>query len=209
MVPKGVSMKFPLAFMSVAAAFLLAGAAPPAEAQQPPTNGWFKVCAKQEDNDICNVQFQSVANTGQLVTAISLLEITGKINRKSLQVTVPTGRLIGPGIKLRVDDKKELTLPYFVCVPQTCIAEVPLDDALVAMFKGGNMLTATSTNFQNRPNPVQITLEGFTAAFDGAPLQQDELQARQRQLQEELRKKAEDQRKRLQEEQEKAKAAGN
>ena len=40
--------------------------------QQPPTNGWFKVCSKQEDNDICNVQFRSVAPTGQLVTGISL-----------------------------------------------------------------------------------------------------------------------------------------
>jgi invasion protein IalB len=175
--------------------------------QQPPTNGWYKVCAKQEDNDICNVQFQSVANTGQLVTAISLLEIKGKINRKSLQVTVPTGRLITPGIKVKVDDKKELTLPYFICVPQSCIAEIPLDDSIIALFKGGSGLTATSTNFQNKPNPVQITLDGFTAAFDGPPLKRDELQARQQQLQEELRKKAEEQRKKLQEEQDKAKKA--
>ena len=58
------------------AATILAGATQPASAQQPPRNGWYKVCAKQEENDICNVQFQSVANTGQLLTAISLLEIT-------------------------------------------------------------------------------------------------------------------------------------
>lgn len=187
----------------------LTGAAGHASAQQPPTNGWYKVCAKQEENDICNVQFQSVANTGQLVTAVSLLEIKGKVNRKSLQVTVPSGRLIGPGIKLKIDDKKEVTLPYFICVPQSCIAEVPLDDNVVALFKGGSTVTLTSTNFQNKPNPVQITLEGFTAAYDGPPLKQDELQARQQQLQEELRKKAEEQRKKLQEAQENAKSSDN
>lgn len=185
------------------------GAIGDAGAQQPPTNGWYKVCAKQEENDICNVQFQSVANTGQLVTAVSLLEIKGKVNRKSLQVTVPSGRLIGPGIKLSIDDKKEVTIPYFICVPQSCIAEIPLDDSVVAMFKGGSALTSTSTNFQNKPNPVQITLEGFTAAYDGPPLKQDELQARQQQLQEELRKKAEEQRKKLQEAQENAKSSDN
>lgn len=191
---------------SVAAMIAIAPGA--ASAQQPPRNGWYKVCAKQEENDICNVQFQSVANTGQLLTAISLLEVKGKINRKTLQVTVPTGRLIPPGIKLKVDDKQDVTLPYFVCVPQSCIAEVVLDDAIVAVFKSGKGMTVTSTNFRNEPNPVQITLEGFTAAFDGPPLKQDELEARQRELQEELRKKAEEQRKKLQEEQEKAKSGG-
>jgi len=195
----------PLAAVAFGAAALSAGGA--SAQSQAPTNGWYKVCAKQEDNDICNVQFQSVANTGQLLTAVSMLEIKGAVNRKTLQITVPIGRLIPPGIKLRVDDKKEATLPFFVCVPQSCIGEVQLDDAIVTMFKSGKMLTITSTNYQNKPNPVQITLEGFTAAYDGAPLKQDELETRQRQLQEELRKKAEEQRKKLQEEQEKAKAA--
>jgi invasion protein IalB len=194
----------PIASAALAAS-LLASAPQAAHAQQPPRNGWYKVCAKQEDNDICNVQFQSVANTGQLITAVSLLQIKGKINRKSLQVTVPTGRFIPAGIKLKVDDGQEQTLPYFVCVPQNCIAEVALNDSIIQTFKGGGKLTLTSTNFQNKPNPVEITLEGFTAAYDGPPLKQDELQARQRQLQEELRKKAEERRKKLQEEQEKAK----
>lgn len=177
-----------------------------AYAQQAPQNGWYKVCAKQEENDICNVQFQSVASNGQLVTAISLASIKGKINRKVFQVTVPTGRLIPAGIKVKVDDKKEAGVPYFICVPQSCMAEVQLDDTLLALLKSGKAMTVTSTNFQGKPNPVQVTLEGFSAAYDGPALKQDELQERQRVLQEELRKKAEEQRKKLQEEQDKAKA---
>ncbi|MGI9400262.1 MAG: invasion associated locus B family protein, partial [Rhizobiaceae bacterium] len=76
-------------------------------------------------------------------------------------------------------------------------------------LKGGGELTLTSTNFQGKPNPIKVTLSGFTAAFDGPPLKQDQLEARQRQLQEELRKKAEEQRQRLQEEQNKAKESTN
>ena len=177
--------------------------------QQPPQNGWYKVCAKQEDNDICNVQFQSVAATGQVVTAVSLAEIKGKVNRRVFQITVPTGRLIPAGIKVKVDDKKEVTMPYTFCFQQSCMAEAALDDNLVAMLKGGSNMVVASTNFQNKPNPVQITLAGFTAAYDGAPLKRDELEQRQRQLQEELRKKAEEQRLKLQEAQEKAKQGSN
>jgi invasion protein IalB len=208
------TMRYPVltAVLAVSAYAFAATLAAPARAQDtPPSNGWFKVCSKQEDNDICNVQFQSVASNGQVVTAVSLAEIKGKINRRVFQITVPTGRLIPAGIKVKVDDKKEVALPYAFCFPQSCMAEVALDDNLVALLKSGKGMTITSTNFQNKPNPVLVTLEGFTGAYDGEPLKRDELETRQRQLQDELRKKAEEQRKKLQEEQDKAKtgAAAN
>src|SRR5690606_9352837 len=79
---------------------LLATATIPASAQQPP-QGWFKVCSKQEDNDICNTQNIVTADSGQLLTAINLIEIKGKINRKIFQVSVPTGRLIPAGIGMQ------------------------------------------------------------------------------------------------------------
>ena len=186
-------------------AFPLVAAGSTALAQQAPTNGWYKVCSKQEENEICNVQFQSVASTGQLLTAVSLLEAKGNINGRKFQVTVPSGRLIPPGVKVQIDENNPVTMPYAVCFPQRCIAEAQLDDNVIASLKNGGELTLTSTNFQSKENPIKVTLSGFTAAFDGEPLQQDELEARQRQLQEELQKKAEEQRQRLQAEQEKAK----
>ena len=208
-----MKIQFSVSAASIASAMvatvLFANISQPAQAQQqqPPKNGWYKVCAKAEENDICNVQFQSVANTGQVLTQVSMATITGKVNRKSLQVTVPTGRFIPPGVSIKVDDKKELKLPYVVCAGQACIAELPLEDSMIDLFKSGGEMTVTSTNFQRQPTPVRITLEGFTAANDGPALKQSELEARQRQLQDELRKKAEERRKKLQEEQDKAKAA--
>ncbi len=90
------STKTIAAASAIAGAFaLLASATMPASAQQPP-QGWFKVCSKQEDNDICNTQNIVTADSGQLLTAVNLIEIKGKINRKIFQVTVPIGRLIPP-----------------------------------------------------------------------------------------------------------------
>ncbi len=119
-----------------ASALTVSGVSAFAQAQQRP-DGWFKVCAKQENNDICNTQIQSVASTGQVLTAISLIDVKGEINRRVFQITVPSGRLIPAGIKLRVDDKQETTLPYLYCFPQSCIAEVKLDDALIKILKSG------------------------------------------------------------------------
>ena len=174
--------------------------------QQQVPQGWFKACTKQEDIDICNVQNIMTAQTGQLVTGVSLIELKGKVNRKVFQVTVPTGRLVPPGIGLQIDGGKAQKLDYVICFPDRCIAEAPLTDQLVASFKKGSTLTLTSVNFQNQPNPIKVTLEGFTGAYDGPALQQSDIEDRQKKLQDFVAKNNEDFAKKLKEEQDKAKA---
>jgi invasion protein IalB len=170
-----------------------------------PTRTWFKVCSKQGDNNICNVQFSVTADTGQLVTAVNLLTVTGKIKRKIFQIAVPSGRFIPSGVAVSIDGTKANKLPYSICLPSRCMAEVPLSAGLIKALKKGGELTLTSTNFQNKKSPIKVSLNGFTAAFDGPPLKRTELQDRQKKLQEELQKKAEAARKKLEDAQKKAK----
>ena len=188
---------------------LAAGLVPAAAQQQQPQipKGWFKACAKQEDVDICNVQNILTANTGQVVTGISLLELKGKVNRKVFQVTVPTGRLVPPGIGLQVDGGKAQKLDYVICFPDRCVAEAQLSDSMVASFKKGSELTLTSVNFQNQPNPIKVALTGFSGAYDGPPLQQSDIEDRQKKLQDFVAKNNQDFAKKLKDEQDKAKAA--
>ena len=188
----------------IGAAALLATGAAQAQ-QQRPAQQWAKICSKAGENDICNVQYTLVTQQGQMITSVNLLTAKGKVNRRIFQVAVPTGRAIPQGIKMQIDKGKENTLPYGICLPDRCIAEIPLSDGLVKALKGGGQIRLTSTNFRNQKNPVNVTLTGFTAAFDGPPLKQDEVQDRQKKLAEELQKKAEETRRKLKEAQEKAK----
>ncbi|MFK7901647.1 MAG: invasion associated locus B family protein [Nitratireductor sp.] len=200
-------MKKVSAIVSTSAIVAVGLSSLPAHSQQArPPAGWFKVCSKQDDNDICNTQIQNVASTGQVITAISLIQIKGKVNRSMFQITVPSGRFIPAGLKLSIDGKQNTQMNYVYCFPQSCMAEVGLDDKLVSILKAGGNMSVTSVNFQNKENPVNVTLEGFTAAFDGPPLKRDELASRQEQLQNSLQKKAEAARKKLQEAQNAAKA---
>ena len=65
-------------------------AAPAAGGAGAPPLGWFKTCSKQEDNDVCVVQNVVLAQNGQMITAVGLISVEGKVNRKLLQVSVPT-----------------------------------------------------------------------------------------------------------------------
>ena len=188
-----------------AAAIVISGTAH-SGAQQAP-QGWFKVCSRQENTELCNVQNLLMADSGQLLTGVSLIEVKGKVNRKVFQVSVPSGRLVPPGVGMRVDGGKARKIDYAICFPDRCIAEAALTDAMVGSFKRGAEMTLTSVNFQNQRNPIRISLGGFTDAFDGPPLQQSDLDARQRKLREGIEKRREEFEKKLKAEQEKAKAA--
>ncbi|MEO3385832.1 invasion associated locus B family protein [Mesorhizobium sp. CAU 1741] len=198
-----------LSLLAAGIAAIFAGATMPASAQQQQQQqlpeGWFKACSKQEDIDICNVQNILVADTGQLLTGVSLIEVKGKTNRRIFQITVPTGRLVPPGVGMQIDGGQPQKIDYMICLPDRCIAEGPLNDELVASFKRGSELTLTSVNFQNQPNPIKVSLAGFTAAFDGEPLQQADIEDRQKRIQDFVNRNTEDFAEKLREEQEKAK----
>uniref|UniRef100_Q11HN2 Invasion associated locus B n=2 Tax=Phyllobacteriaceae TaxID=69277 RepID=Q11HN2_CHESB len=174
-------------------------------AQQEPPQGWFKACTKQEDIDVCNVQFLLRADSGQLLTSVNLIEVKGKVNRRVLQIAVPTGRLIPPGVGLQIDGGQTQKIDYAICVPDRCVAEAQLTDQIVASFKKGSELTLTSVNFQNQPNPMKVTLKGFTGAFDGEPLQQADLDERQKKLEEFVSKNNQEFAEKLKQAQEQAK----
>lgn len=180
-------------------------AAPQGQGGTPPL-GWYKTCAKQEDSDVCVTQNVVLAQNGQLITAVGLINVEGKVNRRILQVSVPSARLIQPGIVMQVDGGKGQKLDYAVCLPDKCTAELPLSDAIVNSLKRGNEVVFTSINFRRAPNPIKISLSGFSAAIDGAPISQSELAESQRNLQDSMQKKAEEARRKLEEAQKAVKA---
>jgi invasion protein IalB len=194
-----------LAVLAAGVVGLFAAGLMPAAAQEQP-QGWFKACSKQQDIDVCNVQNIMTAQTGQLVTQVSLIELKGKVNRRVFQVSVPSGRMVPPGIGLQVDGGKAQKLDYALCFPDRCIAEATLSDQMVSSFKKGSIITLTSVNFQNQQNPVKMSLEGFTGAYDGPALQPSDIEDRQKKLQDFVAKNSQEYAKKVKEAQDKAKA---
>ena len=181
----------------------------PHAAAQKAGASWVKICSKIGETDICNVQYSIVTDTKQLVTSVNLLQSKGKTNRRIFQVAVPSGRYIPEGIKVQIDNGKVNTLPYSLCMPDRCLAEIQLSEGLVKALKKGGGLTLTSTNFRAQKNPVKVTLEGFTAAFTGPALKREQVQNRNKALEEALKKKSLETAAKLKAAQDAAKADGN
>lgn len=184
----------------------------PASAQQAaapaaaPGGGWAKYCNKEEDVDICNVQVEMRAATGQPLLMVQLIEMKGKINRAALRVSTPVARLLPAGIQLQVDNNKPTKIEFATCFQEVCVADAPLTDAIIASFKKGTELTLTTHNYQNQPNPMKISLAGFTGVYDGPPLEQPDIASQKKATEDYIRKNQQQLADQLKEAQAKAKA---
>jgi len=153
-------------------------------------SGWYKVCDEGNQGKVCSVQFQVVTQDNRLVTGLNLVEVEGEIKRRFFRIVVPAGRSIPPGVKLAVDGKQASAIPFIVCKPRFCSAEVGLNDDLVKVFKAGGEIVVSTVNFQGTPQSVPVTLKGFTKAYDGPPVKrEDAVSAQQDKLKEQLEQK--------------------
>lgn len=191
----------------MAGAFVAAGFSGSAIAQDanPAAAAWVKVCNQEPKSkkDICLTTQEIRADTGQFLASVAIREI-GVNEKRSLIIAVPPGMLIQPGLRLQVDKNKQREIKYGICFPNACYAELNIDESVVAEMKRGNELILTTLNQQAKAINFQLTLSGFTASYDGDPIDPAELQAQQQKLRDELQQKAEAARQRLIEQQQKA-----
>ena len=173
----------------------------PAPAQEQAAEGssqpdWVKLCSENPANkqQVCVVTRERRAATGQLLAAISIREMADK---KILVTAVPPGMLLRPGLQVLIDGAKATKAGYSICFPNLCFAEAEINADYIASLKKGSQMVVTTLNQQGKPVNFDISLAGFTAAYDGAAIDPADLQAQQQKLQDELAKKAEAARKQL------------
>ena len=86
-----------------------------------------------------------------------------------MRVIAPLGVLLPPGISLRIDNVEAGRLSFLQCLPNGCIAQLAMDEALIDKLKTGK--TATLGVFQTPEEGVgvQAPLAGFKEAYEQLP----------------------------------------
>ncbi|MCV6547179.1 MAG: invasion associated locus B family protein [Cohaesibacter sp.] len=171
------------------------------------SKNWVKICSQdpKTKKNLCMIAQELRAETGQFLASVAVREIEGK-KRKSVVIAITPGMLLQPGLSVQIDKGKQSKGAYGICFPNACYAEIVVDANYIAQMKKGSKLSLTTLNQQAQPVRFDMTLTGFTAAYDGPSLDPAKAASQQEQLQSELRKRAEEQRKKLLEQK---KATGN
>lgn len=160
----------------------------------PSPSAWVKVCSENPTakKEVCQVMQQllhRVGETTMLMASATIRETPGEA-RKSLLLSVPPLMVIPPGVQVQIDGAKPEQARYTICAPNQCYAELPIDNGFINRLKAGGTLHVTAINQQGKPARYDLTLIGFTKAYDGPGASPEELQQFQEQRDRELNARA-------------------
>ena len=184
----------------VAAALVSAAFPASAQDAAKKQSAWVKLCEKapivkagedgkkaKEEKEICLTHHERLdGNTGMVLVSAALRKVQGQ-DKESLMVMVPLGMAIPAGVRAavytpeqwaraakneKVDDKelKPFSLKYSLCHPAGCTAEVEATPDLIDSMKKGGGLMVLAMNAATQPIGFPVPLDGFTAAYDGKPV---------------------------------------
>ena len=160
---------------------------------------WVKICqkasAETNNKPVCVTAKDGRVEDGRPVIAAALIEPEGE--QKFMRITVPLGMQLPYGTRMTLDADQPLSGPYFLCVPNGCMADYPVTPELIGKIKKGKTLLIQAVNINAVPINLPLPLADFSKAYDGPPTDPKVLEEQQRKLQEELQKKAEEARKQI------------
>lgn len=179
--------------------------ATPALAQDGGNNAWVKICTQDPNlnKTLCLITQELRTNQGQFLASLAIREVPGEA-RKSMLISVPVGMVLKPGVNLQIDGGEPTKVEYSICFPNACYAEAAIDAGFIARLKRGGKLGLITYNQAGKQVRFDMTLIGFTSAYDGEGIDPQALQKQQADLQSELDRRAQEARDRIVAEQRKA-----
>lgn len=131
-----------------------------------PEDNWLKVCSDLEDGRKACIMRQVVTNSGVFVGSFLLRDDPSQESRLLAVASVPLGVLLPFGLSWQIDGGKPVRVPYMLCDPQSCSAQLVVNEAYVQSLKRGGTLKLIAKNRLNEDVTIDVTLAGFTAVFD-------------------------------------------
>lgn len=172
-----------------------------ANTKAPPQPEWEKVCGPVQDGRECHISRGRLGATGKPIAKLMVIE---RGEKKLIQVAVPPVAMIQPGVRLKIDSSDPVGIQYVVCTPKECLALGEINADFIGRLKRGGTLTIAALHPEGKPLTFDISLAGFTKAYEGKGNDLGNAQEREQALTEQLQRNAEDARQQLLKAQEQA-----
>jgi invasion protein IalB len=135
---------------------------------------WKKLCfrgAQSADTKmVCRTSIEGKSDLGQIILKVDLIEREDAPSTR-LQIFVPTGNLLQPGIRLTVDKGTSILVPYTICLANGCVAATVPEPKLLSELETGRMLSLEAVNSNVVTVIASLSLDNFASARQGAAAQ--------------------------------------
>ena len=119
---------------------------------------------------VCRTTIEGKSDIGQVIIRVDLIEREDEPATR-LQMFVPVGLFLQPGIKLSVDKGAILHVPYTICLTNGCAAATVADTNFLQELASGRTLSIEAVNANIVTVIASLPLDSFEQARQGAPAQ--------------------------------------
>ena len=132
-------------------------------------SGWRKLCFEDTlGKTVCRTTTSGSWDTGQTAVRIDIIERKGD-SATRVQIFLPVGLYLQPGVKLTIDEEAAVHIPYGWCLTNTCVAGNLLAPRLVRAMESGRKLTLEVVDSNLLAVATTVPLDQFAAAHKGPP----------------------------------------
>jgi invasion protein IalB len=128
---------------------------------------WQVRCAPNGED--CFMYQLAVDNQQNPVAEVSLLKLpAGQNVVAGATIVTPLGTLLPPGLAIQIDTNEARQYPFAWCSQVGCFSRFGMDNETISMMKRGRAgrMTLLSVGAPDQPVVLELSLTGFTAAFD-------------------------------------------
>jgi invasion protein IalB len=137
-------------------------------------SAWKKLCFRgvqaADTKMVCRTTIEGRSDLGQIFLRVDLIEREDAPAAR-LQIFVPAGNFLQPGINLIVDKGTSLSVPYTICLANGCVAATVPEPNFLRELEAGKVLSLAVVN-SNVVNVIaSLSLDNFANARQGVPAQ--------------------------------------
>ncbi|MBL8905646.1 MAG: invasion associated locus B family protein [Rhizobiales bacterium] len=113
----------------------------------------------------CALYIAFINNKSKAVVLGWTIASDEKSEKGKLVVRTLTGVTVSDGISVQFDGSKPVNIPYKICMPQYCAAEVPFSDAWLKTMTGAKKFSVTYIAANGKEVKQEVDLARFAEAF--------------------------------------------
>jgi invasion protein IalB len=135
---------------------------------------WKKLCFRgaqgADTKMVCRTSIEGKSDLGQVILKVDLIEREDAPSTR-LQIFVPAGSFLQPGIRLTVDKGASMLVPYTICLANGCVAATVPEPTFLRELGSGKMLSLEVVNSNVVTVIASLSLDNFASARQGVATQ--------------------------------------
>ena len=137
-------------------------------------SAWKKLCFRgaqgADTKTVCRTSIEGKSDLGQTILKVDLIEREDAASTR-LQIFVPVGNFLQPGIRLTVDNGDSMLVPYTICLANACVAATVPEPTFLRELETGKMLALEVVNSNVVTVIASLSLDNFASARQGVATQ--------------------------------------